>query len=255
MGVSSLLAIEQATGAERRQPGFEEEAMKTPFSSAHERWQAVVAGDRRAAGFGCAGRGYQSAARHLGMTPSPYRRGASGLEIRFAMMPCPLGWVLVAVTERGICAIEIGDEPTQLREQLARWFPKARTQEAATDVGEHIRRVVATIVTPSGGVAFPLDVKGTAFQHRVWTALQQIPLGKTASYSDIAQRIARPGAARAVARACAGNKLMVVIPCHRVIRSDGALGGYRGGVARKRALLQKERELVVAGEAHRSGEP
>lgn len=192
-------------------------------------------------GFGSTGRAYADFPRRLGMTPSNYRDGAAGQSIRYATARCALGWVVVAATDRGICAIELGEGARSLRLGLRNRFPQACIEAADNRFSALVNKVVALIQTPEKSLDLPLDIQGTAFQQRVWNALREIPLGTTASYSEIAGRIGRPDAARAVAQACAANKLAVVIPCHRVVRSDGALSGYRWGVARKRALLLRER--------------
>jgi AraC family transcriptional regulator of adaptative response/methylated-DNA-[protein]-cysteine methyltransferase len=192
------------------------------------------------AGFGSGGRFYESSNQLLGMTPSEYRAGGGATQIHFAVGECSLGAILVAQSARGVCAILLGDDPDTLVRDLQDRFP------AATFVGDDRRfaRLVATVVgfveTPSRGFDLPLDIRGTAFQQRVWQALRDIPIGSTASYTDIARRIGAPRAARAVARACAENPLAVAVPCHRIVRTDGARSGYRWGVERKRALLTRE---------------
>jgi AraC family transcriptional regulator of adaptative response/methylated-DNA-[protein]-cysteine methyltransferase len=174
------------------------------------------------------------------MTPTAFRAGGVGAAIRFAVGECSLGSILVAATEKGICAILLGDDPDALVRDLQDRFPKAEL--IGGDAG--FERVVATVVgfveAPAQGLDLPLDLRGTAFQRRVWQALREIPNGSTASYAEIAARIGRPKAVRAVARACAANAIAVAIPCHRVVRTDGTLSGYRWGVARKRALLERE---------------
>jgi AraC family transcriptional regulator of adaptative response/methylated-DNA-[protein]-cysteine methyltransferase len=174
------------------------------------------------------------------MTPSSYRAGGADSEIRFAIGECSLGAILVAQSERGVCAILLGDDPDALARDLQDRFPKARLIGGDRDYEQLVAQVVGFIEAPAIGLDLPLDVRGTAFQQRVWRALREIPAGSTASYSEIAQRIGAPSAARAVAQACAGNMLAVAIPCHRVVRNDGGLSGYRWGVQRKRALLERE---------------
>jgi AraC family transcriptional regulator of adaptative response/methylated-DNA-[protein]-cysteine methyltransferase len=174
------------------------------------------------------------------MTPSKYKDGAAGLEIRFAVAKSYLGWVLVAATERGICVIDFGDRPETLRERLLVRFPKAILRDDDRDFAAWVARVLAFIEAPSRGLDLPLDIHGTAFQQRVWRALQAVPPGSTATYAEVARRIGSPTAVRAVAGACASNPIAVAIPCHRIIRSDGNFGGYRWGVARKRALVARE---------------
>lgn len=192
------------------------------------------------AGFGSSGRLYEAADAALGMTPGAYRRGAPDLDLRFALGECSLGSILVAQSSRGVCAILLGDDPDALLQDLQRRFPRANLIGADRDFERCVAQVVGFVEAPALGLDLPLDVRGTAFQRRVWQALGQIPAGSTASYAEIAARIGAPQAVRAVAGACAANCLAVAIPCHRVVRSDGGLSGYRWGVARKQALLQRE---------------
>lgn len=175
----------------------------------------------------------------LGMAPSTYRKGAQGEHIHYAIASSSLGWVLVAATERGICTIDFADEPAPLHERLhARFSQAALTGDPA--FADWVAQVVAFVEVPQRGLDLPLDIQGTAFQQRVWSALRAIPVGTTASYTEIAQQIGSPTAARAVATACAANTLAVAVPCHRVVRGDGGLSGYRWGIERKRALLEQE---------------
>ena len=192
------------------------------------------------AGFNSNGRFYANASEVLGMTPTDFRSGGAGQAIRYAIGTCSLGSVLVAASEKGVCAILFGDEPESLGKELQVMFPRARLIGGDKDFEELTGKVLAFVEDPAKGLDLPLDVRGTAFQHRVWEALRRIPVGSTASYSEIAKKIGAPQAVRAVARACATNRIAVAIPCHRVVRSDGGLSGYRGGVERKRALLAKE---------------
>lgn len=192
------------------------------------------------AGFNSNGRFYESADDVLGMTPSDYRAGGANTEIRFAIGECSLGSILVAQSARGVCAISMGDDPDALARDLQDRFPQARLIGGDRDFERLVARVVGLIEAPALGCDLPLDVRGTAFQQRVWQALRDIPAGSTATYADIAARIGAPKAVRAVAQACAANSLAVAIPCHRVIRRDGALSGYRWGVARKGELLSRE---------------
>lgn len=194
------------------------------------------------AGYGSSGRFYEEADRVLGMTPTDYRRGGAHADIRFAIGQCSLGAILVAASERGICAILLGDEPVTLGQELRDRFPRAHLIGGDSAFEKMVDRVVAFVEAPGLGLDLPLDVRGTAFQQRVWQALQEIPAGSTASYTEIAQRIGTPSAVRAVAGACAANPLAVAIPCHRVVRNDGALSGYRWGVERKHALLEREKK-------------
>jgi AraC family transcriptional regulator, regulatory protein of adaptative response / methylated-DNA-[protein]-cysteine methyltransferase len=206
------------------------------------------------AGFGSSSRVYERAAERLGMTPSRYRNGAAGLRIRFAVAPVSLGWMLVAATERGICAIELGDTPEALVERLHVRFPRAERCDDDSAFAAWVRQATAFLEAPRRGLDLPLDIQGTAFQQRVWKALQEIRPGRTESYADVARRIECPSAARAVAQACASNPVAVAIPCHRVVRSDGDLGGYRWGTERKRALLEREADLSCGTQDERSTE-
>ena len=192
------------------------------------------------AGFNSNGRFYATSAGVLGMTPSRFRDGGSGASIRFAVGECSLGSILVAATDKGVCAILIGSNPERLVRDLQDRFPRATLLGGDKAFEAMVARVVGFVESPARGLDLPLDLRGTAFQQRVWQALRQIPVGSTASYTDIAARIGAPTAVRAVARACASNAIAVAIPCHRVIRVDGGLSGYRWGVARKRALLERE---------------
>ncbi|ROL69990.1 bifunctional transcriptional activator/DNA repair enzyme protein Ada [Pseudomonas chlororaphis] len=192
------------------------------------------------AGFNSNSRFYETADQVLGMKPSDYRAGGANSDIRFAVGQCSLGAILVAQSSRGVCAILLGDDPNDLVHELQDKFPRANLQGAEPDFEQLIAHVVGFIEAPGIGLNLPLDLRGTAFQERVWQALQSIPVGTTASYAEIAQRIGAPKATRAVAQACGANCLAVAIPCHRVVRSDGQLSGYRWGVERKRQLLERE---------------
>jgi AraC family transcriptional regulator of adaptative response/methylated-DNA-[protein]-cysteine methyltransferase len=192
------------------------------------------------AGFNSNGRFYESSNDMLGMTPSDYRAGGAGAVIRFAIAACSLGSILVAASERGVCAILLGDDPDALARELQDRFPKAELIGGDGDFERLVADVVGFVEWPALGLDLPLDIRGTAFQQRVWRALRDIPVGETASYAEIAEAIGAPKAVRAVAGACAANPLAVAIPCHRVVRTDGALSGYRWGAERKRALLAKE---------------
>jgi AraC family transcriptional regulator of adaptative response/methylated-DNA-[protein]-cysteine methyltransferase len=196
------------------------------------------------AGYGSASRFYADRPAAAAIAPSRRRQGGAGETIRFATAPCPLGRVLVAATRRGVCAILFGDTVDALAAELRQRFPRASIEPADTGFGTTVAAVAALVDTPARGLDLPLDIQGTAFQERVWQALRAIPPGTTLSYAEIAQAIGRPGAARAVARACAQNRLAVAIPCHRVVGSDGKLAGYRWGVERKRALLERERGTI-----------
>jgi AraC family transcriptional regulator of adaptative response/methylated-DNA-[protein]-cysteine methyltransferase len=192
------------------------------------------------AGFSSSGRFYATAPDVLGMTPSDFRAGGDGAVIRFAVGECSLGSILVAATERGVCSILLGDDPNVLAHDLQDRFPRARLIGGDRGFEQLVAKVVGFVEAPALGLDLPLDVRGTAFQQRVWQALREIPAGRTSTYTKIAERIGAPKAVRAVARACASNAIALAIPCHRVVRRDGALSGYRWGVERKRRLLQRE---------------
>jgi AraC family transcriptional regulator of adaptative response/methylated-DNA-[protein]-cysteine methyltransferase len=192
------------------------------------------------AGYNSTGRFYEESNQALGMPPTNYRAGGVNTTIRFAIGECSLGSILVAASERGVCAILLGDDPDQLARALQDRFPRANLIGGDAEFEQLVAKVVGFVEAPRLGLELPLDVRGTAFQQRVWQALREIPAGETASYTDIAKRIGAPGSVRAVAQACAANVLAVAIPCHRVVRNNGALSGYRWGVERKRALLEKE---------------
>ena len=192
------------------------------------------------AGYNSNGRFYAAANDLLGMTPSTFRAGGADVSIRFAVGECSLGSILVARSERGVCAILLGDDPDALARALQDQFPRAILIGGDASFEDLVARVVGMVEAPGLGLLLPLDIRGTAFQQRVWEALRQIPAGTTASYTDVARSMGSPGSARAVARACASNVLAVAIPCHRVVRNDGALSGYRWGVERKRELLERE---------------
>ncbi len=192
------------------------------------------------AGFNSNSRFYEAADQLLGMKPRDYRAAGQNNDIRFAVGQCSLGAILVAQSERGVCAILLGDDPHQLVCDLQDQFRKANLIGADSGFEQLIAEVVGFIESPAIGLDLPLDVRGTAFQERVWQALREIPAGTMASYAEIAQRIGAPTSMRAVAQACGANRLAVAIPCHRVVRSDGNLSGYRWGVERKRQLLERE---------------
>jgi AraC family transcriptional regulator of adaptative response/methylated-DNA-[protein]-cysteine methyltransferase len=194
------------------------------------------------AGYNSSGRFYAESADTLGMKPRAYQQGGAGQPIRFAVGECSLGSVLVAATDRGVCAILLGDEPEALVRDLETRFPRAKLIGADASFEQTVASVVGFVEKPGTARNLPLDIRGTAFQMRVWTALAQIPPGRTTSYAEIALLVGEPKAVRAVAQACAANKLAVAIPCHRVLRKDGGLSGYRWGVERKRVLLEREAE-------------
>jgi len=192
------------------------------------------------AGYNSNSRFYETSNEVLGMTPTNFRAGGASTEIRFATGEFSLGSILVAKSDRGVCAILMGDDPDQLVRELQDRFPRANLIGGDGDFEQLVSKVVGFVEAPSVGLDLPLDVRGTAFQQRVWQALRKIPAGATASYTEIASRIGAPKSVRAVAQACGANALAVAIPCHRVVRNDGALSGYRWGVERKRALLDRE---------------
>ncbi|MBA3564380.1 MAG: bifunctional DNA-binding transcriptional regulator/O6-methylguanine-DNA methyltransferase Ada [Gammaproteobacteria bacterium] len=192
------------------------------------------------AGYNASSRFYENAENSFGMAPAAYRQGGHNSVIRFAVGECSLGSILVAATERGVCAVQFGDDPQVLVQELQRRFPRAELLGADREFEQLVARVVGFVEAPRAGLDLPLDIAGTSFQQRVWQALRAIPAGRTASYADIAAAIGAPKSVRAVATACAANPIAVVIPCHRVVRTDGGVGGYRWGVERKRALLDRE---------------
>jgi AraC family transcriptional regulator of adaptative response/methylated-DNA-[protein]-cysteine methyltransferase len=192
------------------------------------------------AGYSTQSRFYEKSNRVLGMTPSKFKSGGADTEIRFAVGECSLGAILVAASDRGVCAIALGDDPEKLVHALQDRFHNAYLVGNDPSFEHLVAQVVGFVEMPAIGLNLPLDVRGTAFQQRVWQALQEIPAGSTLSYSELAQRIGAPKATRAVASACAANILAVAIPCHRVVRNDGSVSGYRWGVERKRALLLRE---------------
>ncbi|HEV2097487.1 MAG TPA: bifunctional DNA-binding transcriptional regulator/O6-methylguanine-DNA methyltransferase Ada [Stellaceae bacterium] len=216
--------------------------------------QRLDAGERvteaiYASGFGSSSRAYETAPAALGMTPGARRRAGGGQTIRYVTVATPLGWALVAATERGICLTALGDDRERLAAMVRERFPAASIVPEDAGLMEWADQIVRFITDPGRTLDLPLDIRGTAFQTRVWRALQKIPLGRTATYSEIAKALGQPKAVRAVAQACAANNLALLVPCHRVIREDGDLAGYRWGVERKRALLDREREAAAADEA------
>jgi AraC family transcriptional regulator of adaptative response/methylated-DNA-[protein]-cysteine methyltransferase len=192
------------------------------------------------AGFNSNARFYATSSEILGMTPTDFRAGGAGTSIRFAVGECSLGSILVAATHKGVCAILLGDEPQALVRELQDRFPRANLIGGDAGFEALVAKVVGLVEAPRLGLDLPLDVRGTAFQQRVWKALREIPAGVTTTYAAIAKRIGTPQAVRAVGAACAANAIAVAIPCHRVVRTDGDLAGYRWGVERKRALLARE---------------
>jgi len=197
------------------------------------------------AGFNSSGRFYEKSNKMLGMTPTQYRAGGANEEIRFAVGECTLGAILVASSKKGIAAILLGNDPDKLVRDLQDRFPKAKLVGADKGYEALIARVVGLVEAPGHNLELPLDIRGTAFQQKVWRALREIPVGKTVTYAELARKIGAPKAVRAVATACAANKIAVAIPCHRVVRSDGSLSGYAWGVERKRGLLDREKKTVT----------
>jgi len=195
-------------------------------------------------GYGSSGSAYDKNRDQLAMKPKDYRKGAEGLSITYGITQCFLGWVIVAATDRGICAIEFGDSSDTLPEQVQARFPNAQLRTAGIGFKTLIKEVVDFIESPKDTFQIPLDIQGTAFQQQVWEVLREIKPGQTMSYTDVAKRIDNPNAVRAVASACASNKLAVVIPCHRVISKTGKTGGYRWGTERKERLLDSEQERI-----------
>lgn len=192
------------------------------------------------AGYGSSSRFYASSTKTLGMKPLEYLKGGANTQIHFALAECSLGSILVAASDKGICAISIGNDAETLLHELQDRFPRSNMTGGNAAFEALVAKVIGFIEAPKIGLELPLDIQGTAFQQRVWQALREVPYGETATYSDIASRIGMPKAVRAVASACAANTLAVAIPCHRVIRQDGSLSGYRWGIERKKVLLEKE---------------
>lgn len=192
------------------------------------------------AGFGSSSRLYERATAELGMTPATYGRGGRGAHINYTIVPSPLGNLLIAATEKGICAVRLGNSETELESDLRREYPAAHVERNDGSLRDWVRAILNHLAGKQPRLDLPLDIQATAFQRRVWEALRSIPYGSTRSYGEVAESIGWPAAVRAVARACATNPVALVIPCHRVIRGDKSLGGYRWGLERKEALLEKE---------------
>lgn len=195
-------------------------------------------------GFGSSSRLYERAPAQMGMTPATYRRGGEGMAISYTIAPCPLGRVLVAATKRGVSAVYLGDSDEPLKKALAREYPRAEIRCDAAGIGQWVRDIVRHLRGQEPHIELPLDVQATAFQRRVWEELRRIPYGSTKSYTEVARAIGKPRAIRAVARACATNPVSIVVPCHRVVRENGNMAGYRWGLERKKALISKERQLA-----------
>lgn len=227
------------TRAYGRSPKRHQTAVRAEMLKRGLREGASVSEAGYGAGFGSSRGVYEGAARELGMSPGQYRNGGAGLTIRYTIVDSVLGGVLVARTERGVCAVLLG-EPGQLSADLATEFPGALLERADDALRQWAATVVEAVAGHWAAGAVPLDLIGTDFQRRVWAELQRIPAGETATYAQVAERIGRPTATRAVAGACASNHAAIVVPCHRVVRTDGGMGGYRWGVGRKKALLDSE---------------
>jgi AraC family transcriptional regulator of adaptative response/methylated-DNA-[protein]-cysteine methyltransferase len=199
------------------------------------------------AGYSSSSRVYEHAHEQLGMTPAKYARGGAGVGIAYVTVPTSLGQLLVAATERGVCRVALGDNVAMLQKDLLAEFPRARVvQDKRGSLHGWVTSILGYLDGREPVLELPLDIRSTAFQRRVWQELQRIPFGKTRSYAEVARSIGKPTATRAVARACATNPVALVIPCHRVVREDGDLGGYRWGLERKKALLEKEGDTQVS---------
>lgn len=250
----NLRTLAAATGASRHEllrtfkkvvgisPREYQDALRLRRVKSQLRAGGDITGALYEAGYGSSSRLYERADAHLGMTPAAYRKGGKGMKIGYTIVNCTLGRMLVGATDRGVSAVSFGDSDEKLVRALREEYPNAAIHPEPNG----LKRWVAAIVrhlerSGSASLDLPLDIRGTAFQRRVWKELQKIPRGETRSYTDVARRIRRPRAARAVARACATNPVSVVVPCHRVVRSDGSLGGYRWGLERKARLLERER--------------
>jgi AraC family transcriptional regulator of adaptative response/methylated-DNA-[protein]-cysteine methyltransferase len=207
-------------------------------SKIKEGWD--VTGAMYESGYGSSSRLYERASQELGMTPATYRRGGEGMNISYTIVDCSLGRLLVAATERGMCSVQFGDTDDKLAASLAAEYPKALIRRDGAQLDEPVEALLRHLDGSQPSLALPLDLQATTFQLRVWEELRRIPYGETRSYKEIADGIGQPTATRAVARACAANPVAIITPCHRVVRGDGSLSGYRWGVERKRALLERE---------------
>jgi AraC family transcriptional regulator of adaptative response/methylated-DNA-[protein]-cysteine methyltransferase len=258
-GIPSLAALAERAGYARHHflRLFREVTGVTPRSfaesvRARRLAAALAAGERVAdavagAGFGSESRVYEVRGRVLGMTPGAARRGGAGEVIRVAVAASALGPLMVGATEAGVCFIGFGEDAEALRGDVMARFPRASIEDAPEALADAVRQVVAYVAEPRAALELPLDLRGTAFQRRVWEALRGIPLGETRTYSGLAAQMGEPRATRAVARACAQNKVSIAVPCHRVVGKDGDLTGYRWGVPRKRALLAGEAAAARRG--------
>jgi len=255
---TDALARAQGISATRFRRAFEARIGLSPKAYADARRaerlrSALVAGEPvvdalYGAGYGSTSRVYERSEQLLGMTPAAYRRGAPGETVRYALADSSLGLLVVGLTDRGVCLVAFGESSEQLVGEVSRRFPQATVEPAGPADEALVASVVALVDDPSHGSGLPLDVRGTAFQQRVWRALRDIAPGETVTYRELARRIGKPSAMRAVAQACGANPLAVAVPCHRVVGSDGSLTGYRWGIERKRALLDRER--VGSGTSH-----
>lgn len=219
-------------------------ALRAQRARQHLKESASVTDAMYDAGFNSSGRFYEAAPAILGMTPTAFRKNGAGVEIRFAVAQCSLGALLVAASDTGICEIALDADPEQLMRSFQDRFAAARLIGADPQFETWVAAVVGFVEDPSRGLNLPLDVRGTAFQRRVWEALREIPVGATATYAQVAERIGSPRAVRAVARACATNNIALAIPCHRVVRTDGSMAGYRWGIDRKRELIAREAQAA-----------
>lgn len=219
------------------------EARRAEVFKAGVRTGSTVTEAMYEAGYSSASRLYEGADSRFGMTPATYKRGGRGMSVEYTIAESPLGWLLVGATARGICSVMLGDDPEALAAALRDEFPEAASiRRDDAHLRAHVEALLESLAGDAAHDELPLDVAGTAFQMRVWEELRRIPRGETISYGELARRIGRPTASRAVARACATNPVAVVTPCHRVVRGNGELGGYRWGIERKRRLLEAERE-------------
>jgi len=219
-------------------------ALRAGRARQHLKASASVTDAMYDAGFNSSGRFYEAAPAILGMTPTAFRKNGEGVDIRFAVAQCSLGALLVAASDTGICEIALDADPETLVQNLQDRFKAARLIGADAEFETWVAAVVGFVEDPSRGLDLPLDVRGTAFQRRVWEALREIPVGATATYTQVAERIGNPRAVRAVARACATNNIALAIPCHRVVRTDGSMAGYRWGIDRKRELIAREAQAA-----------
>ncbi|CAB3653009.1 bifunctional transcriptional activator/DNA repair enzyme AdaA [Achromobacter kerstersii] len=219
-------------------------ALRAGRARQHLKASASVTDAMYDAGFNSSGRFYEAAPAILGMTPTAFRKNGEGVDIRFAVAQCSLGALLVAASDTGICEIALDADPETLVRNLQDRFKAARLIGADAEFETWVAAVVGFVEDPSRGLDLPLDVRGTAFQRRVWEALREIPVGATATYTQVAERIGHPRAVRAVARACATNNIALAIPCHRVVRTDGSMAGYRWGIDRKRELIAREAQAA-----------